>query len=345
MIAAPRLSGQQIGQLTVTKLTPSGTKVKKGDLLVEFDRQDQITNSMDRKAEYLAFVDQIDKKRADQSAALAKDETDLKTAEDALETAKLEMRKNEVISRIDAEKNKEIQEEAEAALKQLRATFDLKRKAAAADLKILEIQRDRSHATMLYADSNAERMAIHSPMDGLAVLNSIWMNGQMREVQEGDQVRPGVPFMQVVNPDTMEARARANQADVGSLRAGAPVELRLDAYPDLLFTGQVDRIAAIGQASEMSDKVHYFPVEISVRGGDPRLMPDLSAAIDAEVERAPNSLVIPRDALITEKDQTYVRVKSGIGFEKRAVKIGPMSNVEAVVESGVEAGAVVLRGS
>ena len=55
MIAAPRLSGQQIGQLTVTKLTPSGTKVKKGDLLVEFDRQDQITNSMDRKADYLGF--------------------------------------------------------------------------------------------------------------------------------------------------------------------------------------------------------------------------------------------------------------------------------------------------
>lgn len=344
-IGAPRLSGQQIGQLTVTKLTPSGTKVKKGDLLVEFDRQDQIKNSMDRKADYLNFVDQIQKKRADQAAALAKDETDLKQAEDALETAKLEMRKNEVISRIDAEKNQENLEEAEATLKQLHETFELKRRAAEADLKSLEIQRDRSHATMVYADRNSEKMAIHSPLDGLAVLNSTWMNGQMRDVQEGDQVRPGVPFMQVVNPDTMEARARANQADVQFLRVGAPIEMHLDAYPDLVFTGKMERIAAIGQTSEMSDKVHYFSVEISVRGGDPRLMPDLSAAIDVEIERKTDSLVIPRDAVIMEKDQSYVRVKSGIGFDKRAVRLGPRSDVEAVVESGVEAGAIVLRGS
>ena len=344
-IGAPRLAGQQIGQLTVTKLVPTGTKVKKGDLLVEFDRQDQIKNSMDRKAEYLDFVHQIEKKRADQAAALAKDETDLKVAEDALETAKLEMRKNEVISRIDAEKNQENLDEAEATLKQLRQTFDLKRRAAEADLKILEIQRDRSHVAMVYADTNSEKMAIHSPMDGLAVLNSIWMNGQMREIQEGDQVRPGVPFLQVVNPDTMEARARANQADVPFLRAGAPVQLRLDAYPDLEFTGKTERIAAIGQTSEMSNKVHYFTVEISVRGGDRRLMPDLSAAIDVEIERKPDSLVIPRDAVVTENEQAYVRVKDGLGFEKRAVKLGPISDIEAVVESGVEAGVVVLRGA
>jgi HlyD family secretion protein len=344
-IAAPRLAGQQIGQLTVTKLTPSGTKVKQGDLLVEFDRQDQIKNSLDRKAEYLGLIEVIQRKRADQSTALARDETGLKTAEDALETAKLEVRKNEVISRIDAEKNQQNLEQAEAILKQLRETFDLKRRAAEADLKTLEIQRDRSRATMLYADSNAERMAIHSPLDGLAVLNSIWMNGQMREVQEGDQVRPGVPFMQVVNPDTMEVRARANQADVPLLRPGQPVQMRLDAYPEMVLTGTLDRIAAIGQTSELSDKVHYFGVELSVHGSDPRLMPDLSAAVDVELERRPNSLVLPLDAVIAEKDQSYVRVKNGLGFEKRAVKVGPTSDVDVVVESGVEVGAVVLRGA
>ena len=63
----------------------------------------------------------------------------------------------------------------------------------------------------------------------------------MREVQEGDQVRPGVPFMQVVNPDTMEVRARANQADIPFLRTGQPVQLRLDAYADLVFTGTLDQ--------------------------------------------------------------------------------------------------------
>jgi HlyD family secretion protein len=344
-IAAPRLAGQQISQLVITKLLPSGTKVKKGDLLVEFDRQDQIKNSMDKRAEYLSFVDQIKKKKADQEAARAKDDTDLKQAEDALETAKLNVRMNEVVSRIDAEKNKENLDQAEATLKQLHETYQLKRQAAAADLKILEIQRDRAHDTMLYADRNAEKMSIHSPLDGLVVLNNIWKGDHMGEAEEGDQVRPGVPFLQVVNPDTMEVQARANQADVPFLRVGQPVEVRLDAYPKMAFKGALEQIAAIGVTSGMSEKVHTFAVLFSIQGADPKLMPDLSAAVDVELERQANALLVPRDALISENGQTYVRVESGMSSEKRPVKVGAMSDVEAVVESGVKKGDVVLRGS
>src|SRR5574337_590636 len=38
-IIAPRLSGEPGGSLTIVRLLPNGAKVKRGDLLVEFDRQ------------------------------------------------------------------------------------------------------------------------------------------------------------------------------------------------------------------------------------------------------------------------------------------------------------------
>jgi hypothetical protein len=41
-IMAPLIAGQQVGTLTITKLVPRGTRVKQGDLLVEFDRQAQL---------------------------------------------------------------------------------------------------------------------------------------------------------------------------------------------------------------------------------------------------------------------------------------------------------------
>ena len=63
-------------------------------------------------------------------------------------TAKLEVQRSEVVSRIDAEKNKLNLEAAEASLKQLRQTYDLKRKADAADLHLLEIKRDRARSAM-----------------------------------------------------------------------------------------------------------------------------------------------------------------------------------------------------
>ena len=114
-------------------------------------------------------------------------------------------------------------------------TFDLKRKAAQAAIRILEIQRDRTQQTMLHAQANADLMQIHSPLDGVVVLNTIWKQGTMGEVQEGDQVRAGVPFMQVVNPSAMQVRVLANQQDFPSLQIGQTAKVRLDAYPELVF--------------------------------------------------------------------------------------------------------------
>jgi multidrug efflux pump subunit AcrA (membrane-fusion protein) len=244
-IAAPRLSGPGLGSLIVTKLTGSGKQVKKGDLLVEFDRQQQIRNAFDRQAEYVDFIQQIKKKEADEASASATDKTALTQAESTMKSAELELRRNEIVSAIDAEKNRQNFEEAKATYNQLKTTFALKRRAAQAELRSLEIQRDRAKNAMEYAEANTEKLSIKSPIDGIVVLNTIWKGGQMGEVQEGDEVRAGVPFMQVVNAGTMQVRARVNQADASLLSAGLPVKIGLDAYPELGFDGKVERFAAI----------------------------------------------------------------------------------------------------
>src|SRR4051812_22339135 len=99
-IAAPRLSGPGSGTLIITKLATSGLRVKKGALLVEFDRQTQIKNALDRQADYADFVQQINKKRADQATAEAVDQTALKQSENAMQSARLELKRNEIVSRI-----------------------------------------------------------------------------------------------------------------------------------------------------------------------------------------------------------------------------------------------------
>ena len=51
-ILAPLLAGQQVSTLTIIHMTPGGTRVKRGDLLVEFDRQAQMRDFVDKQAEY-----------------------------------------------------------------------------------------------------------------------------------------------------------------------------------------------------------------------------------------------------------------------------------------------------
>jgi len=340
-IAPPRLSGPGMGSLVITKLAPSGSHVNKGDLLVQFDQQQQIKNALDQEATYVDLVEQINKKKADQATARAADESALRQAQNDMNSAAAEVRRNEILSKIDAEKNNLAYEQAKATYAQLQKTFDLNRQAAEAEVKSLEIQRDRAHAAMEYARKNTLRLEIHAPIDGIVVLNSVWKGGQMGEVQEGDEVRAGVPFMQIVNPGAMQVRSRVNQADVSLLRVGQPVRVGLDAYPDLSFNGKIERIAAIGVTSGLSDRVRSFNVLFSISGSDSRLMPDLSASLDVELQRTPNVLTLPRASVLSSGEDHYVMVEDGSVFEKKPVQISEQSENDVVV-SGITEGAKVL---
>ncbi len=280
---APVLAGQSVPTLTIIRLATGGTRVKAGDLLAEFDRQAQMRDFVDKQADYQKLVDQVMQEEAKEVAARAKDETELTQAESNLHKAELEAQKDEILSKIDAEKNQENLQEAKATYDQLRETFDLKRKAAQAAIRILEIQRDRTQQTMQHAQSNADLMQVRAPIDGVVVLNTIWKQGTMGEVQEGDQVEPGTPFMQVVDPASMQVRVSANQQDFPSLAIGQIATIHLDAYPELKFEGKIDQIAPIGEHGSFSETIRVFAVIVAIQGNDPKLMPDLSAAVDVNV--------------------------------------------------------------
>ena len=294
VILAPVLSGQQVGTITVTKLAPAGTQVKRGDLLVEFDRQTQMRGFLDKQAEYNKLVSQVVEEQAKESAARSKDETELHQAESDLKNAELEMNRLELLSRIEVEKAKQTLEQAKANLKQLKETFELKRSAARASIRILEIQRDRSQQTMLNAQRNSELMQIHAPLDGVVVLNTVWKQGRMGEAQEGDQLRAGVPFMQVVDPSLMQVKVEVNQEDVLALEVGETAKVRLDAYPELLLDGKLEQIAPVARGGSFSAKVRTFTAVFSVQGSDTRLMPDLSAAVDIQPYKNQKSMSAQR---------------------------------------------------
>jgi HlyD family secretion protein len=343
-VTAPRLVGVTgPNTLIITRLAHGGAQVSAGDLLVEFDRQTQRKAAFDRRAGYLDLEEQIRKKRAEQAQAQAHDDAELAVAAHVVDTARLEMKKNELLPKILAEKNELRLEEARARLKQLQETFELKRRAEEAEVRILEIQRDRARTAMEQAEQNAGRMVVKSPLPGVVVLRMNWRGGQMVEIQEGEEARPGMPIMLVVDPSAMLVRVKVNQADLHVLRAGQPARVSLDAYPGLEFPGRVEQVAPVGSASRLTERVRNFVAMVSIQGNHPKLMPDLSAAVDVELERRDNAIVVPRDAVAGGNDTFSVRVVNGDRVRPVAVTLGPMNDHEVVVASGVEPGVTVQR--
>jgi multidrug efflux pump subunit AcrA (membrane-fusion protein) len=285
----------------------------------------------------------VAQKGAEEAIASSKDDTAMKQAEDELQRTQLELQRNEIVSRIDAEKNQEALDEAQATLKQLKETYQLKRAAAAATIRIQEIQRDRALEAMRYAQGNAAKMVVHSPMPGVVVYNTIWLGGRMGTVQQGDQVRPGVPFLQVVDPSQMQVRVQLNQVDLLKVHAGQRAEMQLDAYPGMTLPAVLEEVSPLGHTGQFTEAVRAFTATFSVQGTDPRLLPDLSAALDLDLGTQKNVLAVPWQSIGMEAGHSFVWLKTRVGFEKRSVQTGSRNDLEAVVNSGLSEGDMIRR--
>jgi multidrug resistance efflux pump len=340
---APRLAGQNNSNLVITKLVTGGALVREGDVLVEFDPQDQIRAAFDRRTEFQDLEQQIRRVEAEQATAYASDETAMKQAENDVARAQLEVRKNRVLPPIEADKNTLALEEAEARLTEVRQARALRRRTAAADMKILEIRRARMEQTLQHAENNAAYMVIRAPFDGLAVVQPIFKGSAMTELQEGDEVRPGMPIVSVVDPKSMQVRARVSQVDRSLVAVGQPVRVTLDAYPGVSFDGKVVQLAPLAITSSVTSAVRGFVALVSIAGSNAVLMPDLSAAVDVAVQRRENVFALPRESVGFDKTGAWVRVRQGGAFVRRAVTVGEVGEVQVVVTSGVAEGDVLTR--
>ena len=224
------------------------------------------------------------------------------------------------IPRINAEKNTLALEQAQATLKQLKTTYDLKRKAAEADIRILKIRRDRAETRCGWR--NQRRTDGHPLPDR--------RNGRPQvdlEVEHdgGGPGRRGDPRRRADRGHRRsehDARARASTRETSTgCRPGRP-QVGLDAYPELHFPGKVAQISPLGVMSNLSNKVRAFVVLIDIEGSHPNLMPDLTASLDVELARTPAALVVPLDAVRQDGERAFVSVQRGSGFEERQVTLG-----------------------
>jgi multidrug resistance efflux pump len=267
------------GQLTIVRIAPKGATVKKGDLVIEFDRQVPLREAIDKQAEWKQLEEDIRKKQAEIKLQDAVDDTSLKTAENDLALARLETTKNDVLPRIEAEKNTLNLEAAQAKLPGLRKSIELKREAAAAELSILELKRDRAARVRDRAMATAEALLVVAPIDGLIVPRTIWKQGP-GEPEEGDEVWPGMAVLDVVSPRAMRVRVKVNQVDVHRLVVGSPVRITLDAYPERSYPGRLRQVSPIAARGAFSPKVRTFTAIFDIDAQQSEIAPDLSAAVD-----------------------------------------------------------------
>jgi HlyD family secretion protein len=329
--------------LVLLDLPNPGGRVKKGDVVAEFDRQNMLNRIDDYKDSVIQAEASIKNKTANLAVAREAHNQQLRVSKADMDKAKLDLQTLEVVSAIDAEKLRLAVEETTAHYNQLLKEVPLFDTSQAADLRNAEINRDTSKIELQKSVANAEKMILKAPMDGLVVMQSIRRGMEFGQAQKGDQIYSGQMFMQIVDPASMVVNGNVNQVDAELLRIGQKATVRLDAYPGLELPAHVYSIGAVPVAGRRPNFMRQIPIRLKLDKVDPLVVPDLSASADVTLESEREATLVPLASVFQDgpAGKPYVFLRSPEGWQKRPVELGLQSNVDAVVRSGLSKGDVV----
>jgi multidrug resistance efflux pump len=347
-ISAPPIAG---GQLQIVRLVKTGTIVKPGDVIVEFDPSEQEYNLAQNRSDYEQAEEAIVKAKDDAAVQVAEDKTALLKAQYAVRQADLDVSKKEIVSAIDAQKNQLTLDEAKRALAQLRQDIESHAASNQAAIEVSEEKANKAKLAMDQAQTNIDNMRVKTPLGGLVVAREnreasggFYFGGMtLPDYHEGDQAYPGSVIAEVINVEKMEIAAKVSEKNRGNIKNGQAVEIQVDGMPERVYRGTVKNVAGMVSGGFFDDDPsHMFDVTIDIDHPDHMLRPDFGARLVIQGDSLQHVLCVPRQAVFESNGKRTVYVKSGSSFEQREVKVTAEAEGVAVVDGLSEGAQVAL---
>jgi HlyD family secretion protein len=334
------------GMLRAVRMVPTGTAVKTGEPVVEFDPADHQFALNQARTEVEEASQEMVKMKADATAQAAQDQVALLTTRFDVRRAELDVAANEFVGAIDAQKNELSLEEARRRLVQLEEDVKSRAATSQASLAVVEEKRNKATLAMQRAQATIDSLQLKAPMDGIVLVkdNRDAMGGMMfwgmpmPEYRPGDSVNPGRPVADVIEGGRMELRAKVDENDRANLAEGQPAMIEVDPIPGRKYKAKVGSLTGQARRADWEGPTarRQFDLSFSFEEVDPRMKAGSSAKVTIEGKQIPDALTVPRQAIFQKSGKTHVFVKVGERFEQREVKIVHQSESRAVVDGLAE---------
>ncbi len=338
--------------LRVIHLAGSGSAVKAGEVVMEFDPVDQ-QYFLDQTLTDLAEAEQqIGRRRADVEARAAQDQVDLLTARYSVRRAELDARTPPgLIAANEAKKRELTVQEMKRRLAQMQQDIVSHTATNVAAVAVVEQSRNRAKLAAERGQQIIDSFVVRSPIDGLVAVKEnrdatggVFFSGMsLPEYRVGDTVQSGRPILDVCAPSDMEIRVRVSEQDRPNLSVGQAATVRADALPGQTFGARISALSTVAvRSNDQTGPLRQFEVTLRVDHADPRLRPGTSVRVVIAGTEVRNVLTIPRQALFQKNGKSVVFVRSGDRFEPREVKVVNASESRVAIEGVTDGTEVAL---
>ena len=342
------LTAPQVPDPRIVKLAENGQPIRKGEVVIEFDAEQQRQNIVERTTNVRTADSEIIQTKASHKITNESDAMSLMTAEYNVERAKLEASKAEIVSEIEGAKNRINVGVSQGELKQVQTSIDSREVSQQADLDRLGYRKDKTVRDLNLAEGYLSKMVIRAPTDGIVNLLPNYRSGgsfgqSPPAFKEGDRAWTGAAIAEIPDLSDMRIELKLEEVDRGRLKLGQVVRVRVDAIPGKEFEAELDWISPIAALiyKGMGNSEKVFPANATLKALDPRLRPGMSASAEVIIEREPNALLIPNRASFSMNGKPAVYIQKGDKFETRKIEVGRRNEEDTVVLSGLKEGELV----
>lgn len=177
------------------------------------------------------------------------------------------------------------------------------------------------------------RFILHAPLSGIVT---------ERNINPGMEIRPDLaePLFVISNLDQLWLQMDIFEKDIGQIRTGATVTLRVAAYKGENFSATVNYISQVVDEATRTVKVRCVLPNV-----ENKLLPAMFASVMVQSEANDLAIVVPLTAIFPEHESDWVYVNIGdYHYQKRQVTLGPRFRDRAVVLDGLKPGERLVVG-
>jgi len=172
---------------------------------------------------------------------------------------------------------------------------------------------------------------IYAPINGVIILQNIWPGQSF-----------GTTDAILTMSDRLSVKAQVDETDIAKISLGQDAEVALDAYPGQNIEAKVGHVAF---DSKTVNSVTTYIVDVLPKKVPKTMLSGMTANVTFILKSIPDSLLIPNEAIQTEKGASCVRLKPAQEDAPpvcQPVTLGPSTEGQTVVTEGLTEGQKIL---
>jgi HlyD family secretion protein len=205
------------------------------------------------------------------------------------------------------------------------------------DITNKQQQIDQSQRTIDNLKDQLEKLKVYAPFDGVFSTDfADQKKNVLASYTVGTTINNGVQLGAVASLDTLQLPIKIDELDLPKIKAGLKAEVKVDAVPGKVFTGEVTQVSTVGT---VTNGVTSYTAVVTLKNAS-ELKYSMTATADILIQDKKDVLVVPVEAVKTRNGKKVVTLKNadGTNVADHEVKVGANSSTMIEITDGLKEG-------